>query len=158
MSSDSDSWVPELLESHLHGHDPENDIEEMSFQQLPAQRGPKKIPIMWSQVVCVSEDVDVEVEIRPIEADMLAMSALPRPPRARRAEDWKPLFLPTEYAKAHPEICLEQYRLGDRRLKTLGEEITKHRKRLREKALAFDKSQAMDLDRDVHDISALASN
>ena len=70
MSSDSDSWVPELLESQLHGHDPENDIEEMSFQQLPAQRGPKRIPIMWSQVVCVSEDVDVEVEIRPIEADM----------------------------------------------------------------------------------------
>ena len=39
---------------------------------------------------------------------------------------------------------------------TLGEEITKHHKRLREKALAYDKSQAIDLERDVHDISALA--
>ena len=84
------------------------------------------------------------------------MSALPRPPRARRAEDWNPLFLPTEYAKAHPDIGLESYRLGDKRLKTLGEEISKHRKRLREKALGYDKSQAMELDRDVHDVSALA--
>ena len=28
MSQDSDTWEPELLESHLHGHDPENEVQE----------------------------------------------------------------------------------------------------------------------------------
>ena len=104
----------------------------------------------------MSEDVDAEVETYPLEVDMQAMTALPRPPRPRRAEEWKPLFLPTEYAKAHPEIGLEQYRLGEKRLQSLGEDITKHRKRLRENAMSFDKAMAFELDKDVHEVSSLA--
>ena len=104
----------------------------------------------------MSEDVDAEVEIHPIEVDMQAMTALPRPPRPRRAEDWKPLFLPTQYSKDHPDICLEQYRLGEKRLQSLGEDITKHRKRLRENAMSFDKAMAAEQDKDVHEVSCLA--
>ena len=123
MNNDSDSWEPELLESQLHGIDPENDLEEQSAQELKVARGPKKIPIMWSRVISVSEDNDEDIEIHPIEGDMAAMTALPRPPRARRAEEWKPLFLPTFYSKEHPDICLEQYRLGERRLKLWGKKF-----------------------------------
>ena len=126
------------------------------MHELKVARGPKKIPIMWSRVISVSEDNDEDIEIHPIEGDMAAMTALPRPPRARRAEDWKPLFLPTFYSKEHPDICLEQYRLGEKRLKTLGEEISKHRKRLREIAIAHDKTLALEQEKDLHEISCLA--
>ena len=156
MNQDSDSWEPEFLESQLHGIDPENNLEEESEQQIRVPRGPKRIPIMWSRVICVSEDNDEDIEIYPIEADFAAMTALPKPPRARRAEEWAPLFLPTHYSKEHPDICLENYRLGERRLKTLGEEISKHRKRLREIALVHDKTLALEQDKDLHEVSCLA--
>lgn len=97
---------------------------------------------MWSRVISVSEDQDADIEVFTLEEDMKVMAALPKPPQARRGGEWQPLFLPTYYSKAHPDICLEQYRLGERRLKTLGEEITKHRKRMREIALTHDKSLA----------------
>ena len=87
---------------------------------------------------------------------MAAMAAIPRPPRPRRAEDWTPLFLPITYAKEHEDINLEDYRIGERRLRTLGEEISKHRKRLRDQAIAFDKDHAIQLDKDVHEVSSLA--
>ena len=61
MNNDSDSWEPELLESQLHGIDPENDLEEQSAQEPKVARGPKKIPIMWSRVISVSEDNDEDI-------------------------------------------------------------------------------------------------
>ena len=84
------------------------------------------------------------------------MTALPRPPPPRRGGEWAPLFLPTAYAKAHPDISQEQYRLGERRLKSLGEEISKHRQRMREQALNYDKADALNQGKDLHEISCLA--
>ena len=112
MSHDSDSWEPELLESQLHGIDPENDIEEVQVQEPPAQRGRRALPIMWSRVILVSKDQDVEIGVHEIEKDLMAMTALPRPPPARRSSDWSPIFLPTEYSRAHPDISMSTYRLG----------------------------------------------
>ena len=104
----------------------------------------------------MSEDADVDLGSFCIEEDMRLMGALPRPPPPRRAIEWRPLFLPTEYARAHPDIGLEQYRLGERRLRTLGEEISKHRQRLREVALAHDKALALEQEKDLHEVSCLA--
>ena len=107
-------------------------------------------------MILVSEDADADLGSFCIQEDMAAMSSIPRPPRARRAEDWKPLFLPTFYSKEHQDICLEQYRLGEKRLKTLGEEISKHRQRMRELALSHDKNFASDQEKDLHEVSCLA--
>ena len=106
MSNDSDSWEPELLESQLHGIDPENGPVDEMTALVPAKRGPKKLPLMWSRVISVSEDADVDLGSFCIEEDMRLMGALPRPPPPRRAIEWRPLFLPTEYARAHPDIGL----------------------------------------------------
>ena len=144
MSSNSSSWEPELLESQLHGIDPENGPLDESAERVPAKRGPKKLPSMWSRVICVGKDIDVDHSCYHIEEDMAVMAAIPRPPRARRAEEWAPLFLPTAYAREHVDISLENYRLGEKRLRTLGVEISKHRQRLREMALTHDKNFASD--------------
>ena len=64
--------------------------------------------------------------------------------------------MPTTYAKDHPDMTLEQYKLGERRLKTLGIEVSKLREKLREQALAHDKSEARDHGKDIHEVSRLA--
>ena len=138
QSDDSDNWEPELLESQLHGIDPENEVEGFGPPDIISKRGPKKLPIQWSRVISISEDADSDIGVFPIEEDTASMAEIPRPPPPRRAIQWQPLFLPTAYSKAHPDIGLEQYRLGERRLRILGEEISKHRKRLRDQALAYD--------------------
>ena len=111
---------------------------------------------MWSRVISVSEDQDQDIGTYAIKEDYSAMTAMPRPPPPRRAGEWAPIFLPTEYAKAHNDITLEHYQLGERRLRTLGEEISKLRKRVREQALALDKAQAIEQEEDIHQISRLA--
>ena len=88
MIEDSDSWEPELLESQLHGIDPENEPIMEGAVRVPAKRGPKKLPLMWSRVISVSEDADADLRAFPIEEDMKVMGALPRPPPPRRAIQW----------------------------------------------------------------------
>ena len=156
MSHDSDSWEPELLESQLHGIDPENDTGEVQVQEPPAQRGRRALPIMWSRVILISEDQDADIGVHEIARDLAAVATLPRPPPARRSGDWSPIFLPSEYSKAHPDISMQTYRLGERRLKTLGQEICAHRARIRSLALAYDKSMAQDQEKELHEVSALA--
>lgn len=71
-------------------------------------------------MISIEEDQDEDIGSYPIEEDYAAMTAMPRPPPPRRAGEWAPIFLPTEYAKAHNDITLEHYQLGEKRLKTLG--------------------------------------
>lgn len=104
----------------------------------------------------VSEDQDSEIGVYSIEEDYAAMIALPRPPPPRRAGEWAPIFLPTEYAKMHNDITLEHYQLGERRLKTMGQEVSKLRENLRKHALALDKAQAIEQGEDLEEISRLA--
>ena len=66
------------------------------------------------------------------------------------------MFLPTTYAREHEDINLENYMLGEKRLRTLGVEISKARERLREAALQSDKSYAFEQGKDIHDVSSLA--
>lgn len=111
---------------------------------------------MWSRVILVGEEQEEDFRVHSIEEDLRAMTALPRPPPPRRSGEWSPIFLPTQYSRDHPDISMQVYRLGDRRLKTLGQEISKHRQRIRDLALAYDKSLAKDQQRDLYDVSALA--
>jgi hypothetical protein len=57
---------------------------------------------------------------------------------------WEPIFLPTAYAKDHPDISMEQYKLGERRLKNLGVEVSYLREKLRRTALHLDKGSVLD--------------
>ena len=156
MSSDSDIWEPELLESHLHGHNPENEVQELVVEPTQSKRGPKKLPLMWSRVISISEDSLIDVDQHEIDEDMVALQALPRLPRPRRDADWSPLFLPTQYSKDHQDISMVTYKLGEKRLKSLGIEVSKLRDKLREAALQHDKGVAFVQGQDIHDVSRLA--
>jgi hypothetical protein len=78
MSDDSEVWEPELLESQLHGHDPENDLPEHPMATTQQVRGRKKLPVMWTRVISITDDADEEVGVYPIEEDIEILASQPR--------------------------------------------------------------------------------
>ena len=78
MSSESDNWEPELLESQLHGHDPENELPDLILDTVQRKRGPKKLPLMWSRVISVSEDSYIELGSYEIELDIQMLQSQPK--------------------------------------------------------------------------------
>ena len=142
MESDESEWEPELLESHLVGHDPENEEFEVLPPVQPSKRGPKKLPVMWSRVIAISQDSDADIGVFNIEFDLKALLTLPRPPILRRNVEWAPIFLPTSYSKAHPDISLDSYALGVNRLRYFGTEVSRLREELRKAALEKARQEA----------------
>ena len=120
MESDSSHWEPELLESHLMGHDPEVEEYEVKPPVEVRKRGSKKLPLMWSRVVSIAEDGDEDLGAYNIEFELESLLSQPGPPPPRRGTEWAPIFQPTAYASAHPDLSMEAYRLGEKRLRILG--------------------------------------
>ena len=46
-------------------------------------------------------------------------------------------------------MSLEKYRLGERRLKTLGDDVSRLRSALRNQALKIDEARALEQDKDI---------
>ena len=156
MESQESEWEPELLESHLMGHDPE--VEEFEIQPPveKARRGPKKLPLMWSRVISISEDGDEDIGVYNIEFDLLELATKPKPPPPRRGAEWAPIYQPTSYSKSHPDISMDSYAIGEKRLRSFGIEVSKLREDLRKVALHQARKEANDQEQDIHDISRLA--
>jgi hypothetical protein len=79
---------------------------------------------MWSRVISIADDEDGDIGVYSIVEDIQILASQPREPLPRRGAEWAPLFLPTTYAREHTDMTLEHYRLGERRLKTLGIEVS----------------------------------
>ncbi len=156
METDESEWEPELLESHLVGHDPEGPEFKIELAAPQTKRGPKKLPVMWSRVISISEDADEDIGTWNIEFELAELLRMPRPLPPRREPEWMPIFRPTSYAKAHPEMTLEGFALGEKRLRTLGIEVSKIREALRKEALHQAKAEGAEQQRDLHEISRLA--
>ena len=109
MDDDSEVWEPELLESQLHGHDPENELPDHPLAKTQLARVPKKLPVMWSRVISITEDADEDIGVYSIVEDFEILASQPRQPPPRRDAEWAPLFLPTTYARGHTDITLEHY-------------------------------------------------
>jgi hypothetical protein len=156
MSEDSEVWEPELLESQLHGHDPEVQEFEIQPPVEKAKRGPKKLPLMWSRVISISEDADEDIGVFNIEYDLLELLTKPKPPPPRRDAEWAMIYQPTSYSKSHPDISMETYSIGEKRLRSLGIEVSKLREDLRKLALHQAKKEAQGQEQDIMEISRLA--
>jgi hypothetical protein len=109
-----------------------------------AKRGPKKLPLMWSRVISVSVDADEDIGVYNIEFDLLEQLTKPKPPPPRREAEWAPIYQPTSYSKAHPDISMEAYSVGEKRLRSLGIEVSKLREELRKLALHQARKEAQE--------------
>ena len=82
--NDTREWEPELLESHLVGHDPDSDEFEIIPPVTKLKRGSKKLPVMWSRVISIHEDDDEEIGTWNIEFELAMLLEVPRQPPPRR--------------------------------------------------------------------------
>ena len=73
MESESDHWEPELMESQLLGHDPDDLSLEIEDARVKKKRGPKKIPPLWSGLISVRHDEESKYEDRVIQEDIDAL-------------------------------------------------------------------------------------
>jgi hypothetical protein len=87
---------------------------------------------MLTRVISITDDTNEDIGIYSIVKDIEILESQAREPPPRRGADWAPLFLPTTYAREHTDMTLDHYMLGERRLKTLGIEVSKIREKLRE--------------------------
>ena len=142
MEDEESDWEPELLESQLLGHDPEDQGFQIQLPVEPAKRGPKKLPVMWSRVISISEDEDEDIGVFNIEYALLELLDLPRPLPPRREAEWAPIFQPQAYSKEHEDIYMAGYAIGEKRLRILGIVFSKLREELRKDALHQSRKEA----------------
>ena len=83
------------------------------------------------------DDLD-NIKIFPIATDLLLEQGYPRTYRKQGEPNWECHFSPKQYLEMHPEPDLERMRLSDDRLRRYGEQVTKIRAWILERALAVD--------------------
>ena len=76
MESESDHWEPELMESQLLGHDPDDLSIEIEDTRVKKKRGPKKMPLLWSRLISIRDDEEFKYEGFIIQDDIDALSSI----------------------------------------------------------------------------------
>ena len=74
-------------------------------------------------MISVSHDKPEDIAVYEVAVDIETKDERLQYPRLDRMSKkvWKPLFHPKQYAEEHAGMQMEQYRLGDRRLKILAD-------------------------------------
>jgi hypothetical protein len=124
----------------------------------PKKRGRPRIPPKWTRVISITHDSPLDLVVHEIEKDKATIDERLPYPRAQRAtvDPWRPLFLPRQYAAEHPNLTLNSCQLTNWKLKTLGVEVSKMRRALRDKALEMQLRTAKELEEDINSVSLLA--
>ena len=117
--------IQELDEDRLWPHDPDGPSWSLNenVESEPKTRGRKKIPDKWTRVISVSHDKPEDIAVYEVAVDIETKDERLQHLRLDRMSKkvWKPLFHPKQYAEEHAGMQMEQYRLGDRRLKVLAD-------------------------------------
>ena len=69
-----------------------------------------------------------------IEDDQEDDSVQPARPKAKKNSDWAPLFLSSTFLADEPVLELDRYACKDRKLRLLGERVSRYRQAILEKA------------------------
>ena len=93
--------------------DIDDDKLNKSLDSVKSKRGRPAIPDQWTGIIRVEEeDVQVELKIRQLGADLILEDAMPTAPRSLRSKDeWKMLFDPKEFWQEHNFLTLEMAEL-----------------------------------------------
>ena len=117
--------------------DPVDQMDEESVER-PAeeakQRGAPRIPDMWTRVISFSSDNLQQLNIYPISTDLLVEQGYDKTRKRKGEPDWEIHFSPKQYLELHPNPDLERMRISDDRLKRYGEQVSKIRGWILERA------------------------
>ena len=126
--------------------DPDDDSDSDKEQTVKSKRGRKAIPEQWTRVISLSTDNLEELKIYPLATDLLIEEGYEKTRRRKGEPDWEIFFRPKDFMAIHPEPTMDKWQVSEDRMRRYGEQITKIRSWIVEKALAEEQSVAKQLD------------
>ena len=88
----------------------------------------------WTRVICCGDGAATEPDVWQLEQDLEDESVTLQQSRGKSVRDWAPLFLAADYLATGPVLELQQHTLKDRKMRMLGERVSRHRENILEKA------------------------
>jgi hypothetical protein len=85
-------------------------------------------------VICLSKALDTDLEVWEHEKDRMELTLNVSKKKTKARPDWAPLFIAEDFLADDPVLELEHYSLKDRKLRMLGERVTRQRERILEVA------------------------
>ena len=129
-----------------------------SVESVPSRRrGRPRIPDQWSQVLSLDGEREPRIKAYLVSTDLLYVKGIPSIPPTRRDKHWEPLFFSKSFILNNPEITLEKFRLPDNKLKALGIQATRLRKRIKLEVEKDQIHQAVDQQISLKEVQKLAS-
>ena len=150
MNLDIDEEVSEFVRDPKERHDQES-LEEEKKEET--KRGARRIPEMWTRIISFSTDNLQDLKIFPMATDLLVKEGYPKTRKRKGEPDWECFFSPKMYLELHPEPDLDRMRLTQDRLRRYGEQVSKIRGWIIDRASALDTGVKMDVDRLLQEVS-----
>lgn len=119
----------------LYDSEKDEDSSDNDDGDRGGQRGRKFIQFAWSRVVSINADEDQEIVEHWIRRDQIIQARVRQDNKRLTRVEWKPLFMPDDFAKSTELDDLERFRLNLTQLKRHAGTICKLRKELRQRAL-----------------------
>jgi len=108
---------------------------------------------MWTRVISFSTDNLQNLKIYPISTDLLLKEGYQKPRKRKGEADWECFFSPKIYLELHPNPDLEKMRLTEDRLRRYGEQVSKIRGWIIERASELDTGKRMEIGRLLQEVS-----
>jgi len=108
---------------------------------------------MWTRVISFSTDNLQDLKVYPIATDLLVKEGYPKTRKRKGEPEWECFFSPKLYLELHPEPDLDRMRLTQDRLRRYGEQVSKIRGWIIDRASALDTGVKMDVDRLLQEVS-----
>ena len=117
--------------------DPVEQLDADSLEEAKlteTKRGRRAIPEAWTRVISMSTDNLNNLFTYPISTDLLVEQGYDKTRRRKDEPVWEIHFSPKQYIEMHPNPDLERNRLSVDRLARYGEQVTKIRGWILERA------------------------
>jgi len=150
MNLNIDEEISEFVLDPKERHD-QDSVEE--DKDKGTKRGAPRLPEMWTRVISFSTDNLQDLKIFPMATDLLVKEGYPKTRKRKGEPDWECFFSPKIYLELHPNPELEKMRLTEDRLRRYGEQVSKIRGWVIDRATAVDTGQKMEVGRLLEEVS-----
>jgi len=150
MNLNIDEEISEFVKDPKERHDQDSIDED---KDKGTKRGAPRVPEMWTRVISLSTDNLHDLKIFPMATDLLVKEGYPKTRKRKGDPDWECFFSPKIYLELHPNPDLEKMRLTEDRLRRYGEQVSKIRGWIIDRASAVDKGLKMDVGQLLQDVS-----
>ena len=144
--------ISEFVQDPKELHDQESVEED---RDKGTKRGAPRVPEMWTRVISFSTDNLQDLKVFPIATDLLLKEGYPKTRKRKGEPEWECFFSPKIYLELHPNPDLERMRLTEDRLRRYGEQVSKIRGWVIERASAVDTGLKMDVGRLLQEVSSV---